>query len=80
MRKVRSTQKQQALVRECPHCGASHQFDLTAVIDAIVDVMHMMSVREEVRSCSVICPVKNLPIIVDVPVTLYSGQTLINVQ
>lgn len=80
MRTVRSTQSQQVSIENCPHCGSGHEFELSAVIDEVVGVMHMMKIETVVRQCSVMCPEKGLPIIVGVPVTLYSGQTLVDVR
>ncbi|MGZ5452425.1 MAG: hypothetical protein ACXW5U_31710 [Thermoanaerobaculia bacterium] len=50
------------------------------VIDEIVDVMFMMTVRTETTACAVVCPTKGQEFMVDVPVTLYSGQSVVSIQ
>jgi hypothetical protein len=52
-------------------------YDFQAVIDEVVGVMHMMTMKVETKSCAVACPEKGSSFVVDVPVTLVSGQTLV---
>jgi hypothetical protein len=80
MRTIRSRQTETVTVTDCPHCGASHQFDLQAVIDETIGVMHMMTIRTEVKTCAVTCPDKGQTLMVDVPVLLTSGQTLVSIK
>lgn len=55
-------------------------YDFQAVIDEVVGVMHMMTMKVETRSCAVACPAKGSSFVVDVPVTLVSGQTLVTLK
>ena len=80
MQTVRSSRPARVAVAKCPACRGQHSFDFQAVIDEVVGVMHMMTSRVETRSCAVTCPTKNTTIMVDVPVTLWSGQTLVDVK
>jgi hypothetical protein len=43
-------------------------------------VMHMMTSRTETLTCAVSCPTKGTQFLVDVPVTLWSGQTLVSIR
>lgn len=80
MQTIRKRQRESITVTDCPHCGAAHQFDLQAIIDETIGVMHMFTSRTEVKSCAVSCPDKGASFVVDVPVVLTSGQTLVSVK
>jgi hypothetical protein len=80
MQTVRSSHPANVAVAKCPACGGQHAFDFQAVIDEVVGVMHLMTSRTETRSCAVSCPTKGTQFMVDVPVTLWSGQTLVNIR
>lgn len=69
-----------ASVASCPICGGQHSFDFQTTIDEVVGVMYMMTSRVEIRTCAVVCPVKGTQFVVDVPVVLWSGQTLVAIQ
>lgn len=80
MQTIRKRQSESITVTDCPHCGGEHQFDLQAIIDETIGVMHLMTMRTEIKSCSVLCPDKSASFVVDVPVVLSSGQTLVSVK
>ena len=80
MQTIRSRKSESVTVTDCPHCGASHQFDLQAVIDETIGVMHMFRMRTEVMTCAVTCPEKGQTLMVDVPVLMTSGQSLVSIQ
>jgi RNase P subunit RPR2 len=80
MQTVRSRQTETVAVTDCPHCGSAHRFDLQAVIDEVIGVMHMVTTRTEIKTCAVTCPDKGQTLMVDVPVLLTSGQTLVSVK
>lgn len=79
MRKQRVTQEASVSLAECPICNEVHYFNFSALIEEEIGVMHMMTSRVENRSCAVTCPTKGGNFMVDVPVTLWSGQKLIKV-
>lgn len=80
MKTVRSNRPQPFEVSKCPACDGKHSFNLTVVIDSLVGGMFMMTMRNETMSCSLTCPVKGTTIIVEVPVTLVSGESLVQVR
>jgi ferredoxin len=80
MEKVRTRRPQPVEVEKCPACGGCHSFNLTAVVDELVGGMFMMTIRTETMACSVTCPVKGVTIVIDVPVTLMSSESLIGVR
>ena len=80
MQTIRKRQCETVTVTGCPHCGKEHQFDLQAVIDETIGVMHMFTTWTETRSCAVSCPETGATFVVDVPVVLTSGQTLVSVK
>ena len=80
MRTVRNAHSQTIADVQCPHCGQKHSFNFRVVIDAVVDVSFMMRFWVETTSCAVVCPTKGEEFMVDVPVTLYSGQSLVSVR
>lgn len=80
METVRTNRPQSFEISKCPACGGSHSFNLTAVIDESVGGMFLMTMRTEIMTCSLTCPVKGTTIVVDVPVTLVSGQSLVKVR
>ena len=80
MESVRTNRSQPFEVCKCPACGGSHSFDLTVVMDESVGGMFLMTMRTETMTCSLVCPVKGATIVVDVPVTLMSGQSLVEVR
>jgi hypothetical protein len=80
MHTVRKSLQTNVGMAKCPVCGGQHTFNFQAVIDEVVGVMHMTTSRVDTRSCSVTCPTKGTQFMVDVPVTLWSGQTLVNIR
>lgn len=80
MQTIRKSKRETITVSNCPHCGSEHQFDLQAIIDETIGVMHMMTVRKEIKPCAVSCPENGNIFMVDVPVILTSGQTLVSVR
>lgn len=80
MRTVRSKRAEHFSVAHCPMCSGKHIYDFQAVIDEVVDVMHMMTMKVETRPYSLACPEKAGSFVVDVPVTLVSGQTLVTLK
>lgn len=80
METVRTRRPQPVEVKKCPACGGGHSFNLTAVIDELVGGMFMMTMHTETVTCSVTCPVKGVTIVIDVPVTLTSGESLVGVR
>jgi len=80
MHNIRSSRSASVVLTSCPACGQQHSFDFQAIIDEVVGVMHFMAIRTETRTCAVNCPNSGKLIMVDVPVTLYSGQTLVSVK
>lgn len=63
----------------CPACGATHTVDLEALIEQVVGVMHMMTSWTETHTCLAQCPTTGDDFAIDVDVTLWSGQTLLQV-
>jgi uncharacterized ParB-like nuclease family protein len=61
----------------CPICNGKHKYDFQALIDEVCGVMHMMTFKTETRACTVTCLAKGGSFVVDVPVSLSSGQTLV---
>lgn len=80
MEKVQRNRQQTIEITNCPACGGKHSFNLTVVIDEQVGGLFLMTMRTETRTCGLICPVKGTTIVVEVPVTLVSGQSLIQVR
>lgn len=80
MRTVRKILSKTVPVAKCPLCGKEHSFDFQLIIEEVVDVVFMMTSRSESKSCAVICPNKQAEFVVDVPVTLWSGQSLLEVK
>lgn len=80
MEKVRTNRPQPFKVTNCPACGGDHSFNLTIIIDELVGGMFMMTMRTETITCSLTCPVKGTTIVIDVPVTLISGQSVVQVK
>ena len=80
MKTIRTRRDQPFEVTNCPACGAKHSFNLAVVIDSEVGGMFMMTMRVETMACSLTCPNKNATIMVDVPLTLISGESLISVR
>lgn len=64
----------------CPICGGTHEFDFRALIEQVVGVMHMMTSHVESRTCWAQCPTNGGQFVVDVEVTLWSGQTLLQLS
>ncbi len=60
----------------CPICGRQHKYNFKAIIEEVIGIMHLMVARTESKSCSVVCPDKGSSFVVDVPITLWSGQSL----
>lgn len=79
IQKQRVTQTTSISLTQCPICAEVHSFDFNVLIEEMVGVMHMMTSRVERRTCAVNCPTKGGSFIVDVPVTLWSGQELLRV-
>lgn len=77
---VRKTYTKTITVTSCPSCGKDHTFDFQLVMDEVTDVVFMMASWVEKRSCTVSCPTTGKSFVVDVPVTLWSGQTLVSVK
>lgn len=75
----RFTQTTSISLTQCPICNQVHNYDFNVLIQEIVGVMHMMTSRVESRTCAVTCPAKGGSFMVDVPVTLWSGQKLLKV-
>lgn len=73
---ITRSQSESAVVKPCPICGGRHEYNLRATIEETVGVMHMMVSRIETRSCTVVCPEKKEPFLIEVPVSLWSGQSL----
>ena len=80
MQTIRRRQSETVTVTDCPHRGGTHAFNLQAVIEETLGVMHMMTTRIEIKSCAVTCPDKGKTLMVDVPVVLSSGQSLVSVK
>lgn len=80
METIRTSRQQLFKVDKCPACGGSHSYNLTTVIDESIGGMFMMTLRTETVACSLTCPAKGVPIVIDVPVTLVSGQSLVQVR
>lgn len=80
MRKERVHQTVSVSSALCPVCGATHDLDFVALIEQVVGVMHMMTSRVESLTCLAQCPTKGEQFVVDVEVTLWSGQTLLRVS
>ena len=80
METVRKNRAQTFKVSKCPACNGKHSFNLTAVIDELIGGIFMMTIRTETVACSLTCPVKGTTIVVDVPVTLMPGQSLVQVR
>jgi len=79
MRTVRKRYTKAVAVTSCPSCGNEHSFDFQLVMDEVTDVAFMMTSWVETSSCTVTCPKTGKDFVVDVPVTLWSGQTLVSV-
>ena len=77
MQTIRRARLETVSVASCPVCSGEHSFDFQAVIEERIGVMHAFTIRRETRSCAVICPDKGKRFMVDVPVTLAAGQTLV---
>jgi len=80
METIRVKRQQPFKIKKCPACKKKHSFNLTAIIDEVVGGMFMMTTRVEIMTCSLTCPDKGTTIVVEVPVTLMSGQSLVEVQ
>lgn len=80
MSKVQAHRRVTLDVKECPICGDSHAFDFSALVETQMDVMHFMVSRKETRACSVSCPTKGKHFVIDVPITLWSGETLLDMN
>lgn len=78
-RTQRVTQTTSISLTQCPICNEVHSFDFKVLIEEMVGVMHMMTSRVDTRACTVNCPTKGGSFMVDVPVTLWSGQELLGV-
>lgn len=76
MKKVRTSRNHPVTVDPCPACGAVHAFDLTAIVEEMVDVMHLVLPQYVTRTCSLTCPAKNVPIVIDTTVVLMGGTLL----
>ena len=80
MQTVRNRKRESVTVAPCPICGGEHDFDLQATIDEVIGIMHMYTTRTEMTSCSLSCPEKGSYFVVDVPVVLSSGQSLVSIK
>jgi|GEM_PF-2614628 len=80
METIRCKRMKEVEVKKCPACRKKHKFNLSILIDEAVGGFFMMMTRVETIACSFTCPVKGTTIVVEVPVTLTSGQSLAEVQ
>lgn len=80
MQTIRVSRPEPFEIKKCPACGKKHSFNLTAIIEEVVGGIFMMTQRVETMTCSLTCPRKGITIVVDVPVTLVSGQSLVEVR
>ncbi len=80
LRTERYVQTTSISVATCPICQEVHDYDFKVMIDQAVGVMHMMTSRVERRTCAVTCPSKGGAFVVEVPVTLWSGQELVGIR
>ena len=80
MQTIRKRQRESVTVAPCPICGGGHDFDLQATIDERIGVMHMYTTRTVTKSCSLSCPEKGGAFVVDIPVVLTSGQSLVSIK
>lgn len=80
LRKERYVQTTNISVTKCPICQKLHDYDFKVMIAQAVGVMHMMTSWVEQRTCAVTCPSKGGTFMVEVPVTLWSGQELVGIR
>jgi hypothetical protein len=58
----------------------SARYNFQAIIDEVVGVIHMMRMFSDTKSITVVCPENGGAFVVDVPVALYSGQSLVSLK
>ncbi|MBN2346742.1 MAG: hypothetical protein JXO51_10175 [Candidatus Aminicenantes bacterium] len=80
METIRRKKMQEVEVKKCPACKKKHKFNVAILTDEAVGGFFLMVTRIETISCSFTCPDTGTTIVVEVPVTLTSGQSIAGVQ
>ena len=76
---VRRQRSTEVTVDPCSACGGSHTFDLTAIVES-VDVAGLVAPHSETRTVVLKCPKTGKRISVDVSITLFGPEELVDVR
>jgi len=80
MSKERRVREETITVAKCERCGKQHTFPIEIIFDSLVNVMGLFGYKQQSQDVVLVCPKTGKNIVVSVPVTLTTLQTLVKIQ